>query len=744
MSPAPAARRLGSTAPRKFRTPVAVAAAVAVAAVATAWFWWPVRPAVDGPIILISIDTLRADHLPTYGYTKVRTPAIDALSADGVVFERAYAHAPLTLPSHASIFTGRLPFEHGVRDNIGFNVKQGEAVLSGMLRRNGFSTGAVVSAYVLRKETGIDQGFDFYDSQFAPVSPEVPIAQVQRDGAQSLQVAERWISGLTSPQFFLFLHLYEPHKPYTPPSRFAVYAPYDGEIAYADEIVGRLTAYLRARDLYESATILLLSDHGEGLGDHGELEHGLFIYEESIRIPLIVKLPGGREAGRRVGQPVQHVDLVPTLLDLVGAPDAAAVTGRSIRPLLEGRRSDEPHVGIYSESLYPRYHFGWSELYALTDERFRLIRAPRDELYDLQRDHGERTNVADDRPQARQAMRAALDRILTRARIDKPSAVSDEQREQLQALGYVGAQASVAPDVPGETLPDPKDKVQVLERYRRAVELAGERKFGDAVTLLQGILAENPAMADVWQQLGNLLMRLGRVDESVRAHRRFVELKPDNPGGLISVAAALLKMQKLDDAQAHAELAARVARKQDSKAQAGAYELLAKIALKRKDRTAAERYAVLAQEADPSLPMPIYVQGLIRHAEGRYAEALPYFEEALRQSTARTITMTELHFHTGDTLARLGRNAEAETQFRKEIDLFPQNLRARASLAMLLRSIGRDADADRAIVDLMRAAPTPEGLGLAEQLWRMFGEPERAMAVRAAAQRLKATPAARP
>lgn len=743
MSPAPAARRSSRTASWKFRTPVAVIAAVAAAAAVTAVCWRPARSGVDGPIILISIDTLRADHLPAYGYTKVRTPAIDALAADGVLFERAYSHAPLTLPSHASILTGRLPFEHGVRDNIGFNVKQGEPLVSGILRGRGFSTAGVVSAYVLRRETGIDQGFDFYDSQFAPVSPEVPIAQVQRDGAQSLQVAERWMAALASPRFFLFLHLYEPHKPYAPPARFASYAPYDGEIAYTDEIVGRLMDYLRARDLYERATILLLSDHGEGLGDHGELEHGLFIYDESIRIPLIVKLPGRHQAGRRVAQLVQHVDLVPTILDLVGAP-GPGLSGRSLRPLLEDRDTVPPRTGIYSESLYPRYHFGWSELYALTDDRFRLIRAPRDELYDLQSDPGERTNVATARPQARQAMRAALDRILASARIDKPSAVSDEQREQFRALGYVGLQAPVALDVPGETLPDPKDKVQVLERYRQAVELAGERRFADAVTLLQGILAENPAMADVWQQLGNLLMRLGRVEESVRAHRRFVELKPENPGGLISVAAALLKMQKLDDAQAHAELAARVAGAQESKAQAGAYELLAKIALKRKDRTAAERYAVLAQKADPSLPMPIYVQGLIRHAEGRYAEALPYFEEALRQSNARTITMTELHFHTGDTLARLGRNAEAETQFRAEIALFPQNLRARASLAMLLRSIGRDADADQAIADLIRAAPTPEGFGLAEQLWRMFGEPERAMAVRAAAQRLKAAPASRP
>src|SRR5262245_5207431 len=328
--------------------------------------WWtglawkrPLSPA-KGPVILISIDTLRADHLPAYGYTKIRTPNIDALAAEGVVFEHAWSHAPQTLPAHASILSGQLPYETGVRDNVGFTVKPGQWLLQRALAARGWPTGGFVSAFVMRGATGIGQGFETYDSEMPPTSTERSIGQVQRGGEQTLAVAERWLEARDrSKPFFLFFHIYEPHKPYAPPQRFASYAPYDGEVAYADEIVGRLFDRLRAMELYDRSTIVLLSDHGEGLGDHGEQEHGLFLYRETTRVPLVVKLPG-RQAARRVAEPVQHIDIAPTILDLVGAPAEAALKGRSLRPLLDGGGTI-PDSGIYAEAFYSRYHFGWSE-----------------------------------------------------------------------------------------------------------------------------------------------------------------------------------------------------------------------------------------------------------------------------------------------------------------------------------------------------------------------------------------------
>ena len=246
------------------------------------------------------------------------------------MFDRAYAHAPQTLPSHASMFTGRLPFEHKVRDNLGFTLSDGTTTLASMFKAAGYATGGFVSAYVLRPETGIGQGFDVYDAKFPAMAADRSAAQVQRSGPQTLAAAEAWLKGITSDRFFLFLHLYEPHTPYRAPERFADLAAYDGEVAFADEIVGNLFSTLKARGWYDTATIVVLSDHGEGLGDHIEEEHGLFLYDEVVRVPWIMRLPHAQSAGRRVRDPVQHVDLVPTLAAAARLAVPAGLRGRDL------------------------------------------------------------------------------------------------------------------------------------------------------------------------------------------------------------------------------------------------------------------------------------------------------------------------------------------------------------------------------------------------------------------------------
>jgi choline-sulfatase len=724
---------------------VGLAAAAAVAAL-LAWIWPRLEARLGRrpePIVLVSIDTLRADHLPAYGYRRVATPALDALAADGIVFERAYAHSPQTLPSHVSIFSGRLPFEHGVRDNIGFTVKRDERLLAERLREAGYRSGGFVSAYVLRQETGIGRGFDRYDSRLPVSSPELSFGQVQRDGAQTLERATAWLDEQPDARVFLFVHFYEPHTPYSPPPRFARYDPYDGEIAYADELVGRLVAVLRAKNLYDRSLIVVLSDHGEGLGDHGELEHGVFLYNETVHVPLIVKMPGARGAGRRVSAVVQHIDLVPTLLDLVGLPVPPELRGRSLVPVLRGRRADTvPESGVYAEALYPRYHFGWSELYSLTDGRYRYIRAPRPELYDLHEDPGEQHNLAAARASTSAAMRGALDRLLAGRAIDTPARASSEERERLQALGYVGTEANVAPATSGETLPDPKDKIATLRAYREALELASARRFAEAGAAFRKILAENPAMKDVWHQLANVSLRAGATEDALAAYRHLIALDPSDPLALLGAAGVYLKRRQLDEATRHAEAAAEAAAPDDRRTRANAYELLMKIALRRRDRDAARQYAAKAQETDPTLPLSVYVQGRLAHLEGRYAEALGYFQEAARRLEGRTMTLTELHFYLGDTLGRLGRNAEAEREFLAEIRLFPQETQARAGLAMLYWAAGRDRDTARVIDDLVQAVPTREGYDLGIRLWTTFGQPEQARALAARARRALGRPTA--
>jgi choline-sulfatase len=713
-----------------------VVAALAMTAVAlAAWRWrsGTSMAAVDGPIIFISIDTLRADRLPVYGSTRIKTPNIDALAAGGVVFEQAYAHSPQTLPSHTSILSGELPFEHGVRDNIGFTVKAGQRFLQHTLREQGYTTAAFVSSYVLRRQTGIAQGFETYDDDLPAASAATPLGQVQRPGEQTVTAAGRWIDAQPSARYFLFAHLFEPHTPYAAPSRFTAADPYDAEVAYADELVGNLLDRLRAKDLYDRATIVLFADHGEGLGDHGEDEHGIFLYRETIQVPLIIKLPRSREAGRRVTAPVQHIDLVPTVVALAGpAGDSAAAPprgrGRSLLPLIEAT-GPLPAAQIYSESLSPGLHFGWSELYALSDGRHRYILAPRDELYDSARDPKELTSIAAQQPQVRNAMRRVLDGIRAGNDVRPAAAISDEDRRKLAALGYVGMPSRPkSTATTGVTAADPKDKIHVFQDYRRATQLVAARKFAEATTVYRALLREDPGMTDVWLQLAEAYQRQGRYPDALAAYQEVITRQPRDPAALTGAAGALLRTGRPAEARAHAELAVTVA-------PAVAHEMLARIALSNGDAAEARRHAQLAQQSDPTLPLPAFVEGMILYQQQRFDAAAARFLEVRKTAGGRTEQLADVSYLAGDSLARLERYEEAERLFEAELALTPDHVRARAGLAMLYQATGRHAHAAAAVDALVQRSPTPEGYEVAAQLWTMFGEPGKAAAARAGARR---------
>jgi len=673
--------------------------------------------AADGPVILISIDTLRADRLSAYGYTKIRTPNIDALAADGVLFENAYAHSPQTLPSHASLFSGTLPFEHGVRDNIGFSVKPDERMLPHLMKDRGYPTAGFVSSYVLRRQVGMGGGFDVYDDRMPPASPNEPLGELQRPGTQTAAAALDWIGSQGGSRFFLFFHIYDPHTPYAPS--------YDADVEQSDRVIGQLIAGLRDRDLYDGATIVLLSDHGEGLGDHGEEEHGIFLYRETTRVPLIVKLPRARRAGRRVAAAVQHIDVVPTLLAMTGSAPSG-MRGRSLLPVIDGS-GDLPAATIYSESLSPRYHYGWSELYALTDDRYRLIRAPRDELFDLAQDPGEKHSIAEERPRVRAAMRGALDALIANASVTAPSRVSSEDRQKLAALGYVGTQSSAPLETPGDTLPDPKDKIDVLRQYRRASALAAEGRSADAIAAYRALLAANPDMTDVWLQLAALYDRGGMPAGALEAYQQIIRRNPKDPAGLTGAAGALVQLGRFGEARTHAELAVDVA-------PAIAHELLARLALQRRDPDAARRHAKLASEADPTLPMPQFIEGLIAYNRGAFDAAVPHLMQASRALQSRTERVADVNFLLGDALARLERYPEAEAAFKAELAVFPRHIRARAGLAMLYAATGRPADAMAQVDEIVRLSPDSAGYATAAQLLTMFGQPARAAEMRARAR----------
>jgi tetratricopeptide (TPR) repeat protein len=369
--------------------------------------------------------------------------------------------------------------------------------------------------------------------------------------------------------------------------------------------------------------------------------------------------------------------------------------------------------------MYARHHFGWSGLTAVTEDRYRYIKAPHDEVYDLQRDPHERANVAADHGQTRQALRGVLDRLTAGAAPQPPAGLSG-----------------------GDALADPKDQYQILETYRAAVDLAGDRKWPQAIALLQQILRTDPDMANVWSELATFAGRLDRLEVALDAYQHCIDLTPSDPRGYLGAAAVLLKQHKADAARERASLAVEVTPETDRKTRAAAHELLAKIALALHDGDAAREEAALAHKSDPQLPLPAFVDARLLYDQGNFADALPFFEQALKEqkAAAATAPMAELHYYAGETFARLERYPEAETQFTAELAAFPQNVRARAGLALLYHATDRADEAAAAIGDILRITPTPESYALASKLWTTVGNRQQADAVRAEARRAFDTP----
>jgi arylsulfatase A-like enzyme/predicted Zn-dependent protease len=683
----------------------------------------PVGTFPGAPVVLISIDTLRSDHLPAYGYRQVETPALDAFRKDAILFERAYSHTPLTLPSHLSMLTGRLPTEHGVRDNVGYKYDGGRLPnLPAVLRGAGYVTGGAVSAYVLRPDTGMSHGFDLYDAGI-PVHFNDALGLSQRPGGQTADAALAWERTVKDRPFFLFLHLYEPHSPYAPPEPFASrYAgrPYDGEIAAADSIVGRVLDELKAQGVYDKAVILLLSDHGEGLGEHGEQEHGIFLYREALQVPMMLKLPGGRLGGSRVAQPAQIVDVFPTLLSLVGVhlPQEAAgpFPGRS---LLDLRAPGAPR-DLYAETFYPRLHFGWSELTSLIRDRFHYIRSPQPELYDLAADPGEKSNALAAERRAYAALRQSLQGM--ERPLQAPAAVDPETARKLAALGYASGVSSTAQ---GEALPDPKSRIGTLRDFDLAMGLFVAGRYAEAVPAFRRLVAASPKMADAWENLGVSLEKLGRREEALEAYEHAM----DASGGASFVAVAtgnlLLQMGRLDEAKAHAELGL--------KGSPGmANSLVAQIALARDRPDEAEKAARAALASPGSRIAPLMTLAQVLQKQGKLAEALGYADQAAQELTrtgAAGQTYAGLHWVRGDLLARLGRNAEAEREFLQEIQSFPHDTRPYASLALLYASEGRGPEAVGALRRMVESEGSPAAYAEAVRTLRILGDPQGAAAL---------------
>ena len=636
------------------------------------------------PVILISIDTLRADHLPAYGYKNVDTPAIDAFRRDAILFENAYSHVPMTLPSHVALLTGLLPPANGVRDNLGYTLDaRVHPAVSNLLAQNGYATGAAVSAYVLRGPTGLASCFQTYDDVI-PARAGVAVGDLSRPGNQTIAIAQQWIAGRHSQPFFYFVHLFEPHTPYEPiePFKSRYSSAYDGEIATADSYLGAFIDWLKQQKIYDDALIVLLSDHGEGLGDHGEQEHGVLLYRETLHVPLLVKLPHSQNGGASVREPVQLIDVAPTILSAVGSAVPKSMTGTSLLGPLPPARS------IYSETFLPRIHLGWSELRSLVNDRFHYIDAPRPELYDVVGDPGERTSVVDQQRRAFTQLRAAMEPYRTAAAA--PSKVDPEEAARLAALGYIGSARTQNATGP---LPNPVDHIGELERMKDGTRLEQENDVAGALRVYQSLTAANPRFTDAWLREAAAYETLGDLPKAIATYKHAIEIAPELADGIaISIANLQFKTGDLAGAEAHARLAM-------NRSPGAAHMVLAHVALSRHDAATAEKEARASMEDNSHIRDGAVVLAQVLATSGRLDEALRTIDGISRdRSPVENLDATR-----GDILARMQRNAEAEQAFRSELENFPHNLDAYTKYAILLATEGRVPDA-RATLDAMQRA----------------------------------------
>ncbi|MCC6132781.1 MAG: sulfatase-like hydrolase/transferase [Acidobacteria bacterium] len=674
------------------------------------------------PVVLISVDTLRSDRLPMYGYTKVETPALDALRKDSILFEKAYAHVPLTLPSHVSLFTGLEPGQHGVLDNSGYRLDPSIPTLAEILKKAGYRTGAAVSAVVLGSASGVARGFDFYDDRLESVGEHGMLEFVQRSGKDSSASLLGWISQETTQPLFAFLHTYEPHYPYEAPEPYrSKYSdPYDAEVAVSDAIIGDFLSELKKSGLYDRAVILFLSDHGEGLGEHGEQQHGIFLYRESIQVPLLVKLPKSHMANTKVAASVQLTDVFTSLGELLGLSGLPKRPGTvSLTALAAG--AAPPDRRVFAENFNPRIRLGWSELRSLISDRHQYIEAPRPEFYDLVKDSAQLTNLASEKPAELRAMVAEMERRRTSLRPPQPE--DPEQAKKLQSLGYLTGSS----EDPGGPLPDPKDGIASLSELSRAVHLHESGKSAEAVTVLTGILKANPRLVDGWEILSSACERTGRPEDALSALKKTVQLSP--PGRtnyIVDVANLALRTGHTDEAKRHAELAWEMG-------DARAAEVMGRVKLREKDLAGARTWAERALEKKVGTTSALLSLGRVAMLEGKFPEALARVDEVLAAS-GTAVPPAGAHLLRAEILGRQNQLDLAEAEYRKELAAYPRSIDALGGLAIISAAQGNSSETARRLDAMVRDVPTPEAYVMAINSWRIFGNKTRAEELAAVAR----------
>jgi len=658
-------------------------------------------------VILITIDTLRADYLSCYKKGTAHTPHLDRLAAEGVLFERCIAQTPFTLPSHTTILSGTYPLYHRVRDNGGFRVPGQLEFVSEVLQDNGFSTSAFIAAYVLHSKWGINQGFDTFSDDFDLSKYRSMGAELEKRAEVVLKDAEKWIQEHKEKKFFTWIHLFDPHAEYEPPppyDRKYPDNPYAGEVEYTDEQLGLFFKFLQEQGLYDKSLIIVTSDHGEGLWEHGERTHGFFVYETTVWVPLIIRAPG-EFSQKRIHQVVELVDIAPTILDAFDTRVPKSYQGDSLLPLMypSGKEPFKKDAA-YTEAFYSRLHLGWSELQALYHKDWKYIRAPKEELYNIRDDGAEKNNIAVKYPVEKEKIKRRLLKFISEKSRNAISQVQtmtldQKDRERLESLGYITSKPVSDPSKKGP-LPDPKDKVSFFEIFDGGRKLMSEGKHDQAIQLAKKLLEDEPGNLDVLMMLGVSSSKNGFPAEAVPYLYKVLKAKPDYNDAMVNLLQALIADGKPDQAILEAHRFLKIFPKdyvlyillgraffyktdyenslkhfqkslEIEPLNSKALLYTGEVYLLKKDYTSAESYIKKARAIYPNLENAYYLLGKLEETRGNTEAALTHYERELENNPENHIAS----FHLAETLKKKG-------EYQRAIDYYYRTIKGDPSFKL--------------------------------------------------------------
>lgn len=650
----------------------------------------------DFNFILVTVDTLRADRLRCYGFSRIETPTIDFFASRGVKFENCIAQTPLTLPSHASLLTGTLPFFHGVRDNGGFIIPPDLKTLAEVFKEKGYATAAFVGAYVLDSKWGLNQGFDYYFDRFDLSKFEkISLASVQRPANEVVDEALKWLEQNKSQKFFSWIHLYDPHTPYEPPPPFDTQYPknpYLGEIAFADSELSRLWQFFEKGGLVENSFLVFASDHGESLGEHQEAAHGFFVYQEAIHVPLIFVTPFKKFQGLSSSQVVSLVDVMPTILEMAGFASPPEVQGKSLLPFFF-KPAKESTSYAYSETFYPRFHYGWSELKSFQDKKHKLIIAPDMELYDLAADAAEAKNLASVEKKAFRDLESKATKFIEKFSQNAHELdyrkIDEETREKLAALGYVGSFTDSS-KLEGKKLANPKEKIVVFNELSRAREIGMGGNAEEAIAIIKAIIAADPEINDAYFSLGNIYFKQENFIEAIASFKQALERKPDDTFAVINIANSYQRMGKPDEAE---QFVIDYLKKGFSDSQL--YYLLGTLTYAQKKYDEAIKYynECLSLNADSAASHNVL--GAIYLLKDDLTQA----ENHLNQALALNPQLTNLEYNRAQLLEKQGKIQDAVEAYRLELEHSPKHFKSSFNLSRLYRILGRE-DEERKYLEM--------------------------------------------